>query len=298
MKSINYQETLLNIRSILRNYITKNQLKSLVLGVSGGADSALVAAIAYPVCKELGIPLIGRSITIETNKLDERLRAIQIGRHFCINFDEVDLTEEFLVMTNILSRSCDKLTHTEMEREIKIRLGNVKARLRMMYLYDLAQKNKGLVLSTDNYTELMVGFWTLHGDVGDYGMIQELWKTEVYGMIEWISDNELTGEASDALRSMLDSVATDGLGITKSDLDQLLPDWRDRHTTTRQGYNEVDEILKEYLEYKNNSYYPTSPALTRMMEMESHPVISRHLRTEFKRENPLNLKRKDIVVEL
>lgn len=297
MKSINYQETLLNIRSILRNYITKNQLKSLVLGVSGGADSALVAAIAYPVCKELGIPLIGRSITIETNKLDERLRAIQIGKHFCTDFDEVDLTDEFLVMMNILSRSCDKLTHTEMEREIKIRLGNVKARLRMMYLYDLAQKNKGLVLSTDNYTELMVGFWTLHGDVGDYGMIQELWKTEVYGMIEWMSDNELTGEASEALKSMLDAVATDGLGITKSDLDQLLPDWRDRHTTTRQGYKEVDDILDVFLTKLSLDYlnFDTNPITE---SDKSHPVIQRHLRTEFKRQNPLNLKRKDIVVEL
>lgn len=291
MKSINYQKTLSNIRSILRNYIVEHELKSLVLGVSGGADSALVAAIVSPVVKELGIPLIGRSITIESNKLDERLRAIAIGRNFCTNFDEIDLTDEFLVMTNILSSTYrDKITHTETEREIKIRLGNVKARLRMMYLYDLAQKNKGLVLSTDNYTELMVGFWTLHGDVGDYGMIQELWKTEVYGMIEWMSDNELTGEASDALRSMLDAVATDGLGITSSDLDQLLPDWRERHTTTRQGYMEVDQILEEYLECKIHKLA--------VPVMENHPVISRHIRTEFKRLNPLNLKRNDIVVEL
>lgn len=93
MKSINYQKTLSNIRSILRNYIVEHELKSLVLGVSGGADSALVAAIVSPVVKELGIPLIGRSITIESNKLDERLRAIAIGRNFCTNFDEIDLTD-------------------------------------------------------------------------------------------------------------------------------------------------------------------------------------------------------------
>jgi len=66
----------------------------------------------------------------------------------------------------------------------------MKARIRMILLYDLAGGNDGMVLSTDNYTEYLLGFWTLHGDVGDFGMIQSLWKTEVYDMVEWIRDNE------------------------------------------------------------------------------------------------------------
>jgi len=280
MKSINYQETIKSIRETLKHYLIKNNIKSMVLGVSGGADSALICALAYPVAKELDISLIGRSISIETNKADEQARARMIGKHFCTNFGEVDLTMEYRMLSQRYKNN-DKDVITETEREQKIRLGNVKARMRMIHIYDLAQKNKGFVLSTDNYTELLVGFWTLHGDVGDYGMIQELWKTEVYNMIEYISDYEkITVEASEALRSMLDAVATDGLGITSSDLDQLLPDWKDRHTTTRQGYGEVDAILKNYLTNGVN---------------KDHPVIKRHLATEFKRNNPLNLKRKDIV---
>lgn len=288
MKKINYEKTLKNIRENLKKYLIDNNLKSLVVGVSGGADSALACAIAYPVCKELDVELIGRSISIETNKPDEQERARNIGIRFCTNFSEVDLTYEFNnSMFWLVSKDSDFVVVPKENEDIKnnkIRLGNVKARMRMIYLYDIAQKNKGLVLSTDNYTELMVGFWTLHGDVGDYGMFQELWKTEVYNMIEYISDNELVGDASNSLRSMLDAVATDGLGITKSDLDQLLPGWTNRHATTRQGYGEVDDVLDRYLNGNNDS--ESNGSLV---------VIERHLRTEFKRNNPLNLKREQIV---
>ena len=305
MKEINYEKTLRNIRRELKNYLVSHNLKSLVIGVSGGADSGLICAISYPVCKELGIPLIGRSITIQTNKEDERERAKNIGKHFCTNFDEINLTDEYFTLKDFVGQRypLECFVGEETERETKIRLGNIKARMRMIYLYDLAQKNKGLVLSTDNYTEFLVGFWTLHGDVGDYGMIQELWKTEVYGMIEWISKNEISGEASDSLSVMLDAVATDGLGITSSDLDQLLPDWKERHTTTREGYKEVDDILEYYLskfnEKHSDLYSPVeiSSVISSIDKIikESHPVISRHLKTQFKRDNPINLKRKDIV---
>lgn len=55
--------------------------------------------------------------------------------------------------------------------------GNIQARLRMIYLYNLASIHKGLVMSTDNQTEYQLGFWTIHGDVGDFDPIQDLWKT-------------------------------------------------------------------------------------------------------------------------
>ena len=121
-------------------------------------------------------------------------------------------------------------------------------------------------------------------------------------MIEWISKNEISGEASDSLASMLDAVATDGLGITNSDLDQLLPDWKERHTTTREGYKEVDNILEDYLsesnnpldEYESVNISSIISSINKIIK-ETHPVISRHLRTQFKRDNPINLKRKDII---
>ena len=243
----------------------------------GGIDSALVAAIAKPVCDELNIPLIGRSITISTNKQDEILRAKMIGESFCTNFKEINLSYDFDVIKWIDNDNENIVENDDFS--YKIRMGNIKARLRMIYLYNLASKYRGLVLSTDNYTEYLLGFWTLHGDVGDYGMIQELWKTEVYELSEWMVQNDLkTDQEKLALQSCIDAVATDGLGITNSDLDQILPNFSG---TSREGYKKVDEFLIGYLDGTYNDF--------------TNPVLQRHFNSHFKRQNPFNLKRIDLI---
>ncbi len=275
-----YSKVVNEIRKSLKSYLIETNLKSLVLGVSGGMDSALVAVLAKPVCDELGVKLIGRSLTIYTNKVDEMNRALEIGKAFCTDFKYFDLGAAYDA-----NKSMDELDESIVPQSDhkfhKIKFGNIKARTRMVYLYNLAYKTKGLVLSTDNYTEFLLGFWTLHGDVGDYGMIQELWKTEVYDMGQWLVDNELKFlNEKEALQSCIDATATDGLGITNSDLDQLLPGWTG---SSRDGYRVVDEILSKYMETNEGEL--------------GGPVISRKIRTEFKRKNPLNLKRSDIVKE-
>lgn len=253
-----------NIRKELRDYLTKYNLRALIIGESGGIDSALSTALAEPVCKELGVKLIGREITIETNKPDEIERGCSIGNSFCDDFKEVDLTESYLVVKTATKDECSA---EETDRETKVRLGNIKARMRMVYLYNLAQQNKGIVISTDNFTEYLLGFWTLHGDVGDYGMIQELWKNEVYEISQYLVDHELTDEKQkSALQSCIDAVPTDGLGITNSDLDQL----------EASTYDEVDDALVTYLETG---------------EIKNEAVIRRHKASAYKRSNPFNLKR-------
>lgn len=127
MKDLNYEKTIKNIRTSLKTYLVDNELKSMTIGVSGGIDSALVCALAYPVAKELGIELIGRSITIESNKAEEINRAEQIGTHFCTNFKEVNLTDEYLILKNTMLNNDIVIDNVESKREQKIRLGNVKA---------------------------------------------------------------------------------------------------------------------------------------------------------------------------
>jgi NAD+ synthetase len=260
-----------NIQKELRDYIITNNLKSLVVGISGGIDSALIAALAQPVCDTTHIKLYGRSIPILTNKMEEMDRAEKIGKAFCHDFKVVDLGSMFHEVNNMLEdeEGCKKDGHRD-----KIRQGNVKARLRMIYLYNLAFMNDGMVLSTDNYTELMVGFWTLHGDVGDYGMIQNLWKGEVYElsnyMVKELFENRLEEEAI-ALKECVDAVPTDGLGVTNSDLDQL----------GAKTYVEVDNILKNWLDKTNE----------KSQQEAEHPVVKRHETSKYKRENPYNIPR-------
>ena len=259
------------IRDELKAYVIRHRIQALILGVSGGIDSALCAALAAPVCTDLMIPLAGRSITIETNRREETTRARMIGKSFCSDFREADLTDLY---QDSLAGFEEAAPSDPESRADRIRRGNIKARLRMIYLYNLASHMGGMVLSTDNKTEELVGFWTLHGDVGDFGMIQNLWKTEVYAVAVALAADLQTENrnAAAALSACIDAVPTDGLGITTSDLEQL-------EVTS---YREADRLLQEYLEEGNR-------------HLESHPVIQRHLKTSYKRTNPFNITREKIL---
>jgi len=277
---MNYSIVAFNIRSELKAYLQESGLKSIVLGIRGGIDSAVCVALAKPVCDELGVKLIGRSLTIESNKEDERNRADAIGKAFCHSYEEKDLTSEYFVLSNMLDYSEGS---TDNDVANKIRKGNVKARLRMIYLYNLAQLNNGMVLSTDNYTELMLGFWTLHGDVGDYGMIQNLWKMEVYDLATHLAQTECDETSGNALMACVHATPTDGLGITNSDLDQLgVKTYAEADNALQDWFDTDDMLLDDMIEHQE--------------KLKDHPVIKRHINSQFKRSNPYNIPREDILV--
>jgi NAD+ synthetase len=270
---MDYKLAVSNIRKHLQDYCYEHNIKSLVIGVSGGVDSALCCALAAPLCRDEDIVLYGRSLPIISNKPDEIQRAEQVGKHFCNNFKEVNLSQLFYeVYLNTVANENFEPEEKE-PLSCKIRKGNIKARLRMIYLYNLASAHNGMVLSTDNYTEYLLGFSTLHGDTGDFGMIQYLWKEDVYKMIDYISGtDELTENARIALLNCMTAVPTDGLGITNSDLDQL----------EAKSYIEVDNILREYLTEGNHA---------------EHPIVKRYIKTKFKRKNPYNIPIDEIIHE-
>ena len=272
----NYEEMYDNIQKELKDYLLESKLRSLVLGISGGIDSALCAALAKPVCDLLSIPLIGVSIPIQSNKTDEINRALGIGKLFCTKFHEVDLGFAFQELSFKYEGPYSPIVN-ESDFERKIRMGNMKARMRMVYLYNQAQMNKGMVLSTDNYTEYLLGFWTLHGDVGDYGMFQNLWKTEVYGLSKYIVGQlELENKSAEAyaLSACIAATPTDGLGITNSDLDQL----------GASSYAEVDQCLLKTLGFKTN-----------VKDEVYIKIFNRVKASEFKRKNPYNTPRERII---
>lgn len=261
------------------DYLDKNpKLESMVVGISGGIDSCVVAALARLACAGIysrsarRVRLIGVSLPSSSNKKDEQTRATNT-RLFCDGFYTFPINDEF---DFFIKHSADPKAF-----ESSIQKGNLKARIRMIHLYDIAQREKGMVLSTDNLTELMVGFWTLHGDVGDFAPIQELWKTEVFQLAEVLARVFETGGDSDmakVLRETAVAVPTDGLGISNSDLDQLLPGWEGDAQT---GYKRVDNTLLDILRG-----HVVSP---------DNPVVVRHLATEYKRNNPARISRSEIM---
>ena len=252
-----------DIRERMYNYVSTSKLQSLVLGMSGGIDSTLCAALLRPVCDRLNIPLIGRSITIETNKADEIARSIAAGKAFCHDFEHLDLTETFYANKKLLVRFDDSQLS-------KLRQGNMKARMRMMVLFDLAQLNRGMVISTDNYTEYLTGFWTLHGDVGDYAPVQHLWKTEIYNLSNYLLGEE-TPEQQAAMQSCIDATPVDGLGISSCDCEQL----------GVENYFEADRIFAAYFQGDES--------------LREHTLIKRYYSSEYKRHNPACLSREELL---
>lgn len=252
------------IRRELDDYIQKYRLSSLILGISGGIDSALCAIICKPVCEKNNIPLIGRSITIETNKAVEIERSIAVGEAFCHDFSHLDVTPIYL-------HNREMLIHLDNTMLTKMRLGNMKARMRMVILYDLAQLNKGIVISTDNYTEFLTGFWTLHGDVGDYAPIMNLWKTEVYHLSTYLL-TECDELEKAALQSCIEATPVDGLGISENDCEQL-------HV---ENYFEADRIFYDYFTQNNGEY-------------DDHPLIRRFHSSAYKRVNPISITRERLL---
>jgi len=251
-----------NIRAHIKNYIQENQLQSLVLGISGGIDSALCAALLKPVCEACNIPLIGRSITIETNQLDEIERSIEVGENFCHDFEYIDLTRTFLEnKKNLISLDDSMLS--------KLRQGNLKARMRMMLLYDLAQLHRGIVIATDNFTEYLTGFWTLHGDVGDYAPMLNLWKTEVFALAKHLLP-ECNEKQKQALQMCIDAVPVDGLGISACDCEQL----------GVTDYFEADQLFVRYFLGEKT--------------LETHPLIKRYHQSHYKRKNPVVITRHEL----
>ena len=117
----NYKKYIKNIRKEFKEYLVKHKIQSVILGISGGADSTLIAMLARPVCDELKIPLIGRSIPISSNKDEEISRANDIGEYFCTDFQEIDLTDLFHETTFQMG-TVDYLAKTTEE---KIRRGNM-----------------------------------------------------------------------------------------------------------------------------------------------------------------------------
>jgi len=180
-----------------QDYIVRNNLNCMVLGISGGIDSTVVAAICYEVSKRINIPLIGRSLPTKFNKEGETTTADLVGNAFCDDYKVFNINElyhSYIMQITHKETGSTKYTvadngdieSVENTFQTPIANGNIQARLRMMYLYNLASIHKGLVMDTDNLTENNLGYFTIHGDVGDFNPIGGLWKTEVFKLAEWL----------------------------------------------------------------------------------------------------------------
>lgn len=286
------------------NYIVSNGLESMVLGISGGIDSTVCAAICHEVSLRSNrqIKFIGRSLPIKNQVMysEEYDASKLVGNAFCNDFRVVNLS---WIYENMLGEIVEheenkrvkgfsyKGIEDKSENQTPIANGNIQARLRMAYLYNLAGINKGLVIDTDNLTEHYLGFFTIHGDQGDFNPIGGLWKTEVYQLAKHIAseykkkaedliDDDITLSHTyetmyNALWESIRLTPTDGLGISNSDLEQIGVD----------NYNQVDDILQTVVYFSDASSFTSY--IERLYEKYNKEmvdkVVSRYVKSNFKR---------------
>lgn len=176
-------------------YLKDNtSIETLVVEISGKVDGAVVAAIARKICDVMNkdgrkITLSGYNIKISNDKNHSIEKASVVGRTYCDSFTEVNLSIAFIDLLREIDYSLsdkyllysDTLTYDE-----KSLINDIKSRMSMVFLNSKVQFTKGIVLSTNNLTEYYLGLHTLHGNTGDLGLINNLWKTEVLGIADLI----------------------------------------------------------------------------------------------------------------
>jgi len=163
-----------NIVGNLKMFFRKSNKMKAVVGISGGVDSALTAALAVQALgKEnvLALRMPHKDFSSQEHLQDAREVCEQLG----IESQEIEI-----------SSFCNRFFDLEFATK-KMTRGNIMARVRMILLYALANENDALVLGTGNKTEILTGFFTKHGDGAvDVEVLGELWKTEVFEMAKYL----------------------------------------------------------------------------------------------------------------
>ena len=212
----------------LKDYVNKNNFKKVVIGLSGGIDSSLVAALAVDALGKdnvIGVFMPTR-YSSEVSKNDAKELADNLG----IKFTSVSIEHIF------------KLYQLTLEKEFTghgkdITEENIQARIRGNILMALSNKFGWLVLTTGNKSEMSTGYATLYGDMaGGFAVIKDVYKTLVYKLAKY--------------RNSVKSVIP-GSVIIKEPTAELKPNQKDSDTLP--PYNKLDPILKAYIE-KDKSF--------------------------------------------
>lgn len=214
----------------LRDYLTKCNFKSAVLGLSGGIDSAIVAVIAAHALGSENV--LGVSMPGPYSSRGSIEDAFALARNLGIKSVQIPITDAFAAFKAQFKKVFAGLPEDATEE-------NMQARLRGMILMSLSNKFGHLLLTTGNKSELAVGYCTLYGDMaGGLAVISDVPKTMVYALARWINlDKSKVGRGREVI-----PIRT----IEKAPSAELRPNQTDQDTLP--PYEVLDEILRLYVE--------------------------------------------------
>lgn len=249
MKTKKRIETIVNW---IKTYAKKHGIESLIVGVSGGIDSAVVSTL----CARTNMYTMAVSMPIRQSKHTHEL-SLAHCQWLLDNFTytdhyNIDLTETFTHFETATRVFSDELAYA-----------NSRSRLRMMTLYQIAQANNGIVVGTGNKVEdFGVGFFTKYGDGGvDISPIADCLKTEVWDM----------GRELGVLKEIIEAEPTDGLwadgrtdqdqlGMSYAELERMMAlDEQPKKKIRRSVSNSDQEKLQRYRQLRRRNLHKMRP---------------------------------------
>ncbi len=258
-----YEATWRALSCGVRDYVRKNGFEGVVLGLSGGIDSALVAALAVDAlgAEQVHGVMMPSPFSSKGSLDDAEALAANLGIE-TLTFPISQLYENFLFESerNLETRGSDLANQ------------NLQARLRMLILMHLSNTHGWLLLSTGNKSEAAVGYSTLYGDMaGAIAPFGAIYKTDVYGLATWRNSRSLA-----IPQAILDKEPSAELCEGQKDTDALPP------------YEVLDQILRLHIEEGHGvdeilEYFSSYPIKTDVGSELILDVLARVRRAEFKR---------------
>ena len=249
----------------LRDYVNNNKFPGVVLGLSGGVDSALVAALATDA---FGPDLVQAIMLPSPFTGDESLNdAKEAAELLNINCSNLKISEAMKIVENILG------DYKGPSFEPGITEENIQSRLRGLLLMALSNRYGYMVLATGNKSEYAVGYSTLYGDMcGGYAPIKDVWKTDVFKLCNWRNENY-----SDLFKGPKGKVIPTNI-INKAPTAELRDNQKD--TDSLPEYNILDEILKGLVEDEISVEKIVSKGFDRKVVEKTAQLLAR---SEYKR---------------
>ena len=213
----------------VRDYIGKNGFPSVILGLSGGIDSALVLALAVDALGKdrVRCVMMPSPYTADISWIDARAMAERLG----VRYDEISIVPEFEAFKASLALEFKGRAEDATEE-------NIQARIRGTLLMALSNKFGSIVLTTGNKSEMATGYCTLYGDMaGGFAVIKDLAKTTVFRLARWRNTNDPYGTGSEPIPERI---------ITRPPSAELRPDQKDQDSLP--PYEVLDAILERYME--------------------------------------------------